>query len=74
LTTHRIGKAAISREVAEILERVGITADSWQASLEALCKGRLPGRFFSARRERLREVAQVLGLRRVPNRARCPAS
>ena len=41
----RQGKAAISREVAEILERVGTTADTWQARLEALRKGRLLGRF-----------------------------
>jgi hypothetical protein len=71
----RKGKAAISREVAEILERVGTTADAWQARLEALRKGRrLFGRFFAASRERLREVAQNLGLRRAPNLSGCPAT
>ena len=70
----RKGKASISREVAEVLQRIGTTADSWQARLEAPRKGRLLGRFFAARRERLREVAQGLGLRRVPNLGGCPAS
>jgi REP element-mobilizing transposase RayT len=69
----RAGKAAMPREVAEILERVGTTADAWQATLEALRKGRLFGRFFAASRARLREVAHGLGLRGVPNLAGCPA-
>ncbi len=70
----REGKAAISREVAEILERLGTTAEIWQARLQKLSKGRLLGRFFGATRERLREVADGLGLRRVPNWCGCPAS
>jgi hypothetical protein len=70
----RKGKAAISREVAEIFKRVGTTADTWQARLETLRKGRLLGRYFAASRERLREAAFVLGLRRVPNLGGCPAS
>jgi hypothetical protein len=63
----------ISREVSEILERIGTTADIWQARLEALRRGRLLGRFFASSRARLREVAQCLGLRGVPNLAGCPA-
>ncbi len=70
----RDGKAAISREVAEIMERLGTTAETWQARLEKLSKGRLLGRFFAASRQRLRDVAQRLGLRRVPNLGGCPAS
>jgi hypothetical protein len=69
----RKGKAAISREVAEILERAGTTAETWQTRLEALRKGRLLGRFFAASRARLREVAHGLGLRGVPNLGGCPA-
>jgi len=69
----RDGKAAIAREVAEILERLGTTAKTWQARLEKLSKGRLLGRFFAASRQRLREVAQRLGLQRVPNLGGCPA-
>ena len=69
----RKGKAAISREVAEVLELAGTTAETWQARLEALRKGPLLGRFFAASRARLREVAQGLGLRGVPNLGGCPA-
>ena len=70
----REGKAAISREVAEIFERLGSSAETWQARLEKLTKGRLLGRFFAASRLRLREVAERLGLRRVPNLGGCPAT
>ena len=69
----REGKAAISREVAEIFSRLGSSAETWQARLEKLRKGRLLGRFFAASRQRLREVAEHLGLRRVPNLGGCPA-
>jgi hypothetical protein len=69
----RKGKAAISREVAEVLERVGTRAETWQARLEALRKGRLLGRFFAASRARLRAVAHGLGLRGIPNLGGCPA-
>ncbi len=69
----RQGKVAISREVAEILQRLDTTGDTWLARLEALRKGRLLGRFFAASRARLREVAQGLGLRGVPNLGGCPA-
>jgi REP element-mobilizing transposase RayT len=67
----RAGKAAISREVGEVLQRLGSSAENWQARLEKLSKGRLFGRFFAASRQRLREVAQRLGLRRVPNLGGC---
>jgi hypothetical protein len=70
----RAGKAAISREVAEVFERLGSSAENWQARLEKLSKGRLFGRFVAASRQRLREVTQRLGLRRVPNLGGCPAS
>jgi len=69
----RDGKAAISREVAEILARLGTTAETGQARLEKLSRGRPFGRFFAATRQRRREVAQRLGLRRVPNLGGCPA-
>ena len=69
----REGKAAISREVAEIFERIGTSAETWQMRMEKLRTGRLLGRFFAASRQRLRDVAQRLGLHRVPNLAGCPA-
>ena len=67
----RAGKAALSREVAEVLDRLGSSADQWQARLEKLRQGRLLGRFFATSRQRLQEVAERLGLRRVPNLAGC---
>jgi len=70
----RDGKAAVSREVAAIFERLGSSAQTWQARLEKLTKGRLFGRFFAASRQRLREVAEHLGLRRVPTLAGCRAT
>jgi REP element-mobilizing transposase RayT len=70
----RAGKAAISREVAEVFERLGSSAETWQMRLQKLRTGRLFGRFFAASRERLREVAERLRLKRVPNLGGCPAS
>jgi hypothetical protein len=69
----RTGKAALSRELAGILDRLGTSAERWQARLEALRRGRLLGRFFAASRQRLREVAERLGLRRTANLGGCPA-
>ena len=67
----REGKAMISREMAEIFQRIGTTAETWQARLEKLSQGRLLGRFLAARRQRLREVAGGLGLRRAVNLGSC---
>ncbi|MGO9463667.1 MAG: hypothetical protein ACLQIB_27825 [Isosphaeraceae bacterium] len=66
-------KPAISREVAAIVEGIGTTTQTWDARLEKLSKGRLLGRFFATSRQRLREVAERLGLRRVPILGGCPA-
>ena len=67
----REGKAMISRDVSAIFERLGTTAETWQARLEKLSKGRLMGRFFAASRQRLRDVAARLGLRRAVNLGSC---
>jgi hypothetical protein len=69
---YRKGKAAISAELAGILDRLGSTAESWRARLDKLRSGRLFGRFFAASRQRLREVAERLDVRRVANLAGCP--
>ncbi len=69
----RDGKAVISRELAEIFDRLGSNAENWQARLGKLAGGRLLGRFFAASRQRLREVAERLGVRHLPNLAGCPA-
>jgi len=41
---------------------------------QKLSNGGLLGRFFAAGRKRLRDVAERLGLRRVPNLGGCPAT
>ena len=64
----------ISREVAEIFDRLGTSAETWQARLQKLSEGRLLGRFFAASRQRLREVAEGLALRRVANLGGCAAN
>ncbi len=51
----------------------GSGAESWRVRLEKLSTGRLFGRFFAASRERLREVAGRLDVRRVANLTGCPA-
>jgi hypothetical protein len=68
---YRAGKAAVPREVAAILDRLGSSADQWQARVEKLRHGRHLGRFFASSRKRLQAVAEQLGLRRVPNLAGC---
>src|SRR5581483_7168963 len=69
----RDGKASISREVAALFDRLGASAETWQARLLKLSEGRLLGRYFAATRARLREVAGQLGVRHVDNFASCPA-
>jgi hypothetical protein len=67
-------KAILSRQVGEILERLGSSAPHWQARSEKLKQGHLVGRYFATSRQRLREVGARLGLKRVPNLGGCPAS
>jgi hypothetical protein len=69
----RDGKAAISAEVAGILERLGSNAESWWCRIEKLCNGRLLGRFFAVNRQRLRDVARRLGVHHLANLGGCPA-
>jgi len=69
----RDGKAAMSRELAGVLERLGTSAERWWSRLEKLSRGRLLGRFFAATRERLREVARSLGVHHLANLGGCAA-
>jgi len=41
-----------------IFDRLGSTADSWWSRPDKMSQGRLLGRYFAAKRERLREVAR----------------
>jgi hypothetical protein len=65
----RTGKTTISAELAGIFARLGSTAESWRARLAELRTRRWFGRFFAASRERLREAAARLNVRRVGNLA-----
>ena len=66
-------RISISAELAGIFGRLGSSAESWWARLEKLHTRRLFGRFFAASREKLREAAARLNVRRVANLAGCPA-
>lgn len=64
----RAGKARISPDVAGILDRIGTTSEFWEAQLKSLfSKGRLMGSYFSASRDRLRELARKKGLHHLDN-------
>jgi hypothetical protein len=69
----RQGKASISTEVAAIFDRLGSSAEIWNARLMKLRTGDLLGRFLAASRRRLREVAARLGVQRLANLASCQA-
>jgi hypothetical protein len=69
----RDGKAAISAEVAGILERLGSSAESWWSRIEKLSNGRPLGRFFAVNRQRLRDVARRLGVHHLANLGGCVA-
>jgi REP element-mobilizing transposase RayT len=60
-------KASVSAELADIFERIGSSADIWQARIKRLSGGRLLGRFLGGSKERLEEAARRLGVGRVAN-------
>ena len=63
----RDGKANVSAEVDSIFTRIGSTSESWTARLLKLNGPRLLGRFLAASRNRLREIAQRIGVRHLAN-------
>ena len=63
----RDGKAAISSEVADIFTRLGCTPETWGIRMAKLTGGRLLGRFLSASRDRLRQLASKLQVRHLAN-------
>ena len=63
----REGKARISAELAGILDRIGSSAKRWRLGMEKLRDGRSFGRFFAVSRDKLREIAQRLNVRRLVN-------
>ncbi|WP_406698881.1 hypothetical protein V5E97_08345 [Singulisphaera sp. Ch08] len=69
----REGKASISGELAGVFARLGSDGESWSARLLKLGRGHLLGRYFASSRQRLREVADHLGLPHIANLGGCPA-
>ncbi len=63
----RDGKASVTAEVESIIMRLGSSAESWGARMLKLSGARLLGRFMSASRDRLREIAQRIGVRHLAN-------
>ena len=69
----REGKASISPELAGIFERLGSTAEAWQARMQRLGGGRLLGRFLASSRSALRSAASKLGVHHLANLCGCSA-
>jgi hypothetical protein len=65
-------EASIPAELAGIFERLGFTAGSWRDAMDKLRGERLLVRFFAASRDKLREIAQHLGVRHLVNLRGCP--
>ena len=63
----RDGKSTVSAEVEGIFTRLGSSAESWQSRLLKLHGTKLLGRFLAASRDRLREIAQRIGVRHLAN-------
>ena len=64
----RQGKARLSREVASILDRLGTSAEVWGQRIQRLwSKSRMLGSYFSADRERLRQLARQRGVHHLDN-------
>lgn len=70
----REGKASIASELADIFARLGFSVDAWQTRLLKLSGGRLLGRFLSAHRDRLRQVADQLGVHHLANLGGSPTA
>jgi hypothetical protein len=63
----RKGKAALSSELASIFERLQSSAEIWSQRIKRLQGKSWVGRFLSASRDRLRELASKLGVRHLAN-------
>ncbi|HMO16278.1 MAG TPA: hypothetical protein PKA83_19320 [Pirellulaceae bacterium] len=64
----RQGKARMSTEVAWIMERLGTSAEFWEARMKKLLgKSRLLGSYFATRSDRFKEIATQRGVHHVDN-------
>ena len=70
----RKGKTRVSEQVAAILDRVGTSAEVWQATLQKLfSRSRVLGVAFTFHRKRLQEAAARRGCHHLANLNGCPA-
>jgi hypothetical protein len=63
----RKAKAVVSSELAGIFERLHSSAEIWSQRIKQLHGKTWVGRFLSASRDRLRELAGKLGFRHLAN-------
>jgi hypothetical protein len=63
----RKGKAVVSSELEGVFERLGSSAEIWSQRIKRLHEKTWIGRFLSASRDRLRELAGKLGVRHLAN-------
>ncbi len=63
----RDGKASVTSDVESIFARLGSSAEGWTSRLLKLSGAKLVGRFLAASRDRLREIAQRIGVRHLAN-------
>ena len=63
----RKGKSVVSSELAGIFERLQSSAEIWSQRIKRLHEKSWVGRFLSASRDRLRELASKLGVRHLAN-------
>ena len=63
----RDGKASVNSELASILDRIGSSAEAWQARVARLRGGRLLGRFIAGSREAMQRAAERLGVSHLAN-------
>ena len=70
----REGKQHVTRAAASILERLGTSADVWQATIQKMfSRSQLLGVAFSFSRERLQQAASHRGCHHLANLNGCPA-
>ena len=70
----RLGKARVSQQVASLLDRLGTSAEVWQATLQKLfSRSGVLGVAFTFHRERLQAAAARRGCHHMANLNGCPA-
>ena len=71
----RSGKARVDKDVCGIFDRLGTTNEAWLARIQQLVGRVRPfGSFLRGTRDRLRDLAGKLGMRRVVNHNGCETS